>query len=205
MKNKLLIVGAGGHGKVIADIALEMNKWDEVSFLDDNEDLKTVLGLKVLGKLSDASKYIKDWDLFVAIGSNAIRAKVVGRLEAQGATVPILIHPSAVVGTQVELGFGTAVMAGAVINCCSVIGKGCIINTAATVDHDNWIEDYVHISPGAHLAGTVRVGRESWLGIGCIISHNITVSRNCMIGAGAVVINDLTEPGTYIGVPARRA
>ena len=95
-------------------------------------------------------------------------------------------------------------MAGAVINCCTKIGKGCIINTASTVDHDNVIEDYVHVSPGAHLAGTVKVGRGTWLGAGSVVSNNINITHSCKIGAGAVVIRDITESRTYVGVPVRR-
>ena len=126
------------------------------------------------------------------------------KLEAEGASIPILIHPNAVIGEQVELESGTVVMAGAVINCCTKIGKGCIINTGATIDHDNSIEDYVHISPGAHLAGTVKVGQGSWLGIGSVVSNNVNITSGCKIGAGAVVVKDITEPGTYVGVPVRR-
>ncbi|NMA64614.1 MAG: acetyltransferase, partial [Clostridiaceae bacterium] len=101
-------------------------------------------------------------------------------------------------------GSGTVVMAGVVINSSTRIGKGCIINTGATIDHDNVIEDYVHISPGVNTAGTVRVGCGTWLGIGSVVSNNITVTNNCRVGAGAVVVKDITETGTYVGVPARR-
>ena len=101
---------------------------------------------------------IRDCDIFVGVGNNVIREKIQKKLEAEGASIPTLIHPNAVIGEQVKLASGTVVMAGVVINCCTKIGKGCIINTGATIDHDNLIEDYVHISPGAHLAGTVKVG-----------------------------------------------
>ncbi|PGZ63128.1 acetyltransferase [Bacillus cereus] len=204
MKTKLLIIGAGGHGKVIADIALKMNKWECVAFLDDSEEVKTLTGIKIIGKSADVSKYIKDYDIFVGIGNNTIREKVQEQLESQGASIPVLIHPNAVIGAQVFLELGTVVMAGTVINCCTQIGKGCIINTASTIDHDNIIEDYVHISPGAHLAGTVRVGRGTWLGIGTVVSNNINITDSCRIGAGTVVTKDISESGTYVGVPARR-
>jgi sugar O-acyltransferase (sialic acid O-acetyltransferase NeuD family) len=95
-------------------------------------------------------------------------------------------------------------MANAVINCGSKIGKGVIINTAATVDHDNIIGDYVHISPGSHLAGTVTVSEGTWIGIGATVINNLEITHDCMIGAGAVVVRSLIEPGTYAGVPARR-
>ncbi|PEW87009.1 acetyltransferase [Bacillus cereus] len=204
MKKKLLIIGASGHGKVIADIALKMNKWQSIAFLDDNENVKSSMGIEIIDNSASISKYVDDHDFFVGIGNNVIREKVQSQLENEEASIPVLIHPSAIIGEQVYLEAGTVVMAGAVINCCTKIGKGCIINTASTVDHDNVIEDYVHISPGAHLAGTVKVGSGTWLAIGSIVINNINITSECKIGAGAVVIRDITETGTYVGVPARR-
>ncbi len=156
MKSNLLIIGANGHGKVVADIALKMSKWKKVAFLDDSESIKMSMGLEVVGNLLDVNKFIEDFDIIVGIGNNRIREKLQDDLEEKGASVPTLIHPSAIIGEQVELSHGTVVMAGAVINCCSKIGKGCIINTSVTIDHDSVIEDYAHISPGANLAGSVK-------------------------------------------------
>ena len=204
MKNKLLIIGASGHGKVVADIALKMNKWESISFLDDNENLKSSMGIDVIGTTKDVHKFIDSHDVIVGIGNNSTREKIQNMLEKLGASIPVLIHPSAIIGNDVEIGIGTVVMAGVVINCCTKIGKGCIINTSATVDHDNIIEDFVHISPGAHLAGTVKVGQGSWLGIGSVVSNNTYITSRCTIGAGAVVVKNIVEPGTYAGVPVRR-
>ncbi|MED3998182.1 acetyltransferase [Peribacillus frigoritolerans] len=204
MKNKLLIIGASGHGKVVADIALKMNKWVSIAFLDDDASIKSSMGIEVIGKSAEAFTNIQDYDIFVGIGNNSTREKIQKKLEAKGASIPSLIHPSAVIGEQVELESGTVVMAGVVINCCTKIGKGCIINTGATVDHDNIIEDFVHISPGAHLAGTVKVERGSWLGIGSVVSNNVYITSRCKVGAGAVVLRDITETGTYVGVPASK-
>ncbi|PEW03716.1 acetyltransferase [Bacillus cereus] len=204
MKKKLLIIGASGQGKVVADVALKMNKWQSIAFLDDNESVKSSVGIEVIGKSTDVLNYIEDYDLFVGIGNNVIREKIQGKLEAEGASLPTLIHPSAIIGEQVEFGAGTVVMAGAVINCCTTIGKGCIINTGSTIDHDNLIEDYVHISPGVHLAGTIKVGRGTWLGIGSVVSNNISITNGCRIGAGALVIRNINEIGTYAGVPVTK-
>ncbi|MFC7786758.1 acetyltransferase [Rossellomorea sp. GCM10028870] len=204
MKNKLLIIGASGHGKVVADIALKMNKWDSISFMDDDESIESSMGIKVVGKSNDALELVKDYDIFVGIGNNTIREKIQNELEENGASIPTLIHPNAVIGEQVILASGTVVMAGVVINCGTNIGKGCILNTSSTIDHDNIIEDYVHISPGAHLAGTVKVGKRSWLGIGSIVSNNVNITSGCTIGAGTVVVKDITEAGTYVGVPMRK-
>ncbi|MED2749918.1 acetyltransferase [Bacillus thuringiensis] len=204
MKTKLLIIGAGGHGKVIADIALKMNKWEYVAFLDDSENVKVSMGIEIIGNSTDLPRYIKDYDIFVGVGNNTIRENIQEQLESQGASIPVLIHPNAIIGAQVSLEPGTVVMAGTVINCCTQIGKGCIINTASTIDHDNIIEDYVHISPGTHLAGTIKVGKGTWLGIGTVVSNNINIASGCRIGAGTVIVKDITELGTYVGVPSRR-
>jgi len=204
MKKNLLIIGASGHGKVVADIALKMKKWENIYFLDDNEKLKEVMGLEVIGKTSDALHFIKESDLIVGIGNNHIRQNIQNHLEENGVSIPVLIHPSAVIGSDVEIGAGTVVMAGTVINCSTKIGKGCIINTGATLDHDNVIGDFVHISPGVHLAGTVRVGKVTWLGIGSVVSNNINITSGCKIGAGAVVIEDIARSGVYVGIPARK-
>jgi sugar O-acyltransferase (sialic acid O-acetyltransferase NeuD family) len=204
MKKKLLIIGASGHGKVVADIALNMNKWERIYFLDDDESINSLMGIKVVGKSNEAIGLINDYDIFVGIGNNVIREKIQEDLETKGATLPVLIHPTAIVGEEVCLAPGTVVMAGAVINCCTRIGKGCIINTAATIDHDNIIGNFVHVSPGSHLAGAVKVGQQTWLGIGSIVSNNVTIHSGCKVGAGSVIVKDITESGTYVGVPARR-
>lgn len=204
MKNKLIIIGASGHGKVVADIAIKMNKWQSITFLDDDESIKASIGLEVIGKTADAFTYKEEANFFVAIGSNTTREKIQEKLIEQGLNVVSLIHPSAVIGTDVEMGIGTAVMAGVVINSSTRIGNGCIINTSSSVDHDNVIEDYVHISPGVNVAGTVKVGKGSWIGIGSVVSNNVNICSGCKVGAGAVVVEDITEPGSYVGVPVRR-
>jgi len=204
MKDKLIIIGASGHGKVVADVAIKMNKWQSISFLDDDESIKTSMGLDVIGKTTDAFRDKDEADFFVAIGSNATREKIQEKLIDEGLNVVSLIHPSAVIGTDVEIGIGTAVMAGVVINSSTRIGKGCIINTSSSLDHDNAIEDYVHISPGVNMAGTVKVDKGSWIGIGSVVSNNVNICSGCKVGAGAVVVKDITEPGTYVGVPVRR-
>lgn len=204
MKKNLLILGAGGHGKVVADIALRMNRWQHIGFIDDNECIETDMTLEVIGRPSDVLTYMDKADFVVAIGNNTIRENIQEKLESIGASIATLIHPSAIIGKDVSIGKGTVVMAGAVINCSTKIGKGCIINTSCSLDHDNLIEDYVHISPGSNLAGTVKVGRSSWIGIGSVISNNITICNSCIVGAGSVVIRCINESGTYVGVPVKK-
>lgn len=197
---KLLIIGASGHGKVVADIARK-NGYEKITFLDDNVNVKSCMEFPVLGTSREAEKY-SDYDLFVAIGNAGIREQVQNELADSGRKIAVLVHPAAVIAPEVTIGEGTVIMAGAVVNPDVCIGKGCIINTGATVDHDNRISDFVHVSVGSHLAGTVTVGEKTWIGAGAVVSNNITICSGCMIGAGAVVVKDIKEPGTYVGVPA---
>ena len=201
---KLIIIGASGHGKVVADIAQKLNTYSEILFLDDNPDVKECMGFKVAGKSSEFEKWMDEAEFFVAIGNGEIREKVMNTLDEKEATIVTLIHPSAIIGMNVEIGEGTVIMAGTVINPDTTIGRGVIINTSSSVDHDNEIEDYCHISVGAHLAGTVHVGKHTWIGIGASVSNNVNICGECMIGAGTVVVKDIEEKGTYVGVPARK-
>ena len=199
----LIIVGAGGHGRVIADIAQKRGEYDNIAFLDDGQ-VKESLGLPVIGQTCDMEKYIRKADIFVAIGNNIVREQLIEKLLGLGASIPTLIHPNAVVASSVEVGRGTCIMAGAVVNPCAKIGKGVILNTNGVIDHDCIVEDYAHVSVGAQLAGMVHVGRKTFLGIGSAVKNNVSICANCMIGAGAVVVKDIEESGTYIGVPAKK-
>lgn len=203
MKEKLIIIGAGGHGKVVADIAINMNTYKEIFFLDD---LATgnVMGIEVLGKSDDYMKWITEADYFVAIGNSKVRQEFLDKLEGAGASIATLVHPRATIGAHVEMGKGTATMAGAVINPDTKIGRGVIINTACSIDHDNVISDYCHISVGAHLAGTVKVGKHTMVGAGATIINNVEICEGVLIGAGATVIKSINEEGTYVGVPAEK-
>lgn len=195
--NKLIIIGASGHGKVIADIAVK-NGYEDIVFLDDDENVKECAGFPVIGKTCEARGM--DGDKIVAIGNPKVRE----RIQKEISGVITLIHPNAVISRRVEIGEGSVFMAGAVINSDVVIGEGCIINTGASVDHDCWVGDFVHISVGAHVAGTCSIGDRSWVGAGAVVSNNVSMCSDCMIGAGAVIIKDIKKPGTYIGVPAKQ-
>lgn len=200
--NNLVIVGASGHGKVVADIAEKVG-YTDIIFLDDDQDVKTCGRYSVVGASGDAMRY-SSCDFIVGIGNAEIRKRIQEKLIEEGLHIVTLIHPKAVIASDVSLGVGTVVMAGAIINPGSKVGNGCIINTGATVDHDNVLEDYVHVSVGSHLAGTVSVGASTWIGAGAIISNNISICEKCMIGAGAIVVKNITEPDIYIGNPARK-
>lgn len=204
MNKRLVIIGASGHGKVVADIALKLQQYEEIVFLDDNENVKECMDFSVVGRSAEAVQYIDTADFIVAIGNAKIRKKVMKQLLEMDATITTLIHPTAVVGNHSTIEKGTVVMAGAIINPDSVIGQGCIINTCASVDHDCRLGDYVHVSVGTHVCGTVVIGDNTWVGAGATICNNLNVCGDCMIGAGAVVVKDINVVGTYVGVPVRR-
>lgn len=202
MSEQVIVIGAGGHGKVIADIVRSCGD-QVVGFLDDSPNPPdAVCDIPVLGQIKDYVNY-RDSKFLIAIGNGTVRRAVAQRLS--GVKWYTAIHPAATVSHMgTVIGEGTVIMAGAVINPCAVIGKHCIINTKASVDHDNQIGNYSHISVGATLAGAVTVGDTVWVGAGVVVSNNISICDECMIGAGAVVIRSIEEPGTYVGVPARK-
>ncbi len=195
---KLAIIGASGHGKVVADIA-RRNGYKEIVFLDDDDSIHECGGYPVIGKSSEAGTI--DADVIIGIGNAGVRKQIQESIPDE--KLVTLIHPDAVVAEDVVIGKGTVVMAGAVINPEVRIGKGCIINTCSSVDHDCVVGDYVHIAVGSHLCGTVSVGDGTWVGASATVSNNVNICGDCMIGAGTVVIKDIEKPGTYVGVPAR--
>lgn len=196
---KLAIIGASGHGKVIADIARK-NGYKEIVFLDDNDNIFKCDNYPVIGSSSDVKDL--DADIIVGIGNVNIRKRIQESIDEK--RLVKLIHPNAVIAEDVVIGAGTVIMAGVVINSGARIGKGCIINTCASVDHDCEIEDYAHIAVGSHLCGTVTIGNGTWIGAGATVSNNIDICSNCVVGAGAVVINNISKPGTYVGIPANK-
>ncbi len=196
-----MIAGASGHGRVIAELA-DSAGYQKKFFLDDDAELLRIGSVR--GDISWAVLHRKECDAVIAIGNPQIRRKIQEYYEEQGVCVVSLIHPEAWVAEDVEIGVGTVVMAGAVIQPGARIGKGAIVNTASSVDHDCKIGDYCHIAVGSHLAGNVRIGNHTWIGAGAAVSNNVAVCDDVMIGAGAVVVRDIVEPGTYVGVPAKR-
>lgn len=198
MPEKVIIMGAGGHGRVIADI-LRSSGREVLGFLDD----RAISGpdTNVLGKVEDAPRFKDSAEFIIGIGDNKTRMEIAARFQGvlRFATA---VHKSAVIAPGVILGEGSAVMAGAVVNVGAVIGSHCIVNTSASVDHDCALSDFVHLSPGAHLAGNVTLGKGAWIGIGGAVINGVTVCPWCIVGAGGVVIKNLETPGTYVGIPA---
>lgn len=199
MNNRLIIIGAGGHGKVIADNALK-NGYTDIRFLDDHAT-GACMGFPIIGTAEDIPQFDDGkTDFLIGVGSNAVRKRIAEEYNLNWVT---LIHPSAQIGINVSIGKGTVVMAGSIINSCTTIGEHCIINTGTIVEHDNVIGDYVHLSPGAALGGTVRVETQTHVGIGAVVRNNIEICEMCTIGAGAVVVKNIDHGGTYVGVPAK--
>lgn len=200
---RLFLVGAGGHGCVVAEAAREQGRWDEIAFLDDVRVAPLhEVGIHVAGRLEQFERIVDaDDEFLVTVGDNARRVELVDRLRAW-ARVGVVLARSAVVSPSASIASGTVVMSAAVINAGSRVGEDCIVNTAATIDHGVVLERGVHVSPGVHLGGEVFLGARTWVGIGASISNGVRVGADIRVGAGAVVVGDLEEPGTYVGVPA---
>lgn len=205
---RILILGAGGHGQVVADILLAMQAAGEdiapLGYLDENPELlgQELLGLPVLGTQADVTRVSHD-ALVVAIGDNRRRAAVFAVLRARGEAFAIARHPSAIIGRASMIGPGAMICAGAIVNPGSQIGADVILNTACSVDHHNEIGDHAHIAPGAHLAGRVRAGEGCFIGAGATVIPEMTVGAWSVVGAGACVIRPVPANIMVAGVPAR--
>lgn len=203
--SKLLIIGAGGHGRVIADCAQASCQFSEIAFLDDTyPERDKNLAWPIIDKSSAWKIYKEEYDFALAIGHNKSRLAMYKALQESNARMPNIVHPRAVVSKHASLGAGNVVFAGAVVNPGACIKNACIINTGATVDHDCTLHDAVHISPGVHIAGTVTVGELTWFGVGSCSVQSIEIAENTQIGAGAAVTKSTKANGLYVGVPAKR-
>ena len=203
--SKLLIIGAGGHGKVVAEAAMSMKRWEAVVFLDDRyRELDGSLPWPVIGSLEPVAKnYTEYTDIVVAVGDGRKRLELLDRYIAQGFNAPLLIQAGAWISPSARLGAGSVVLAQAAVNASAQIGRGCIINTGASVDHDCVLGDGVHVCPGVHLGGEVTVGRLSWVGIGASVIQQVRIGEGVTIGAGAAVVSDVHDMHTVAGVPAK--
>ena len=202
---KLLIAGAGGHGRVVAETALATRKFSSVAFLDDAVSQSvTPEGWPIVGSLDRLEELASDFHDFVAgIGDAALRIDLLRRARKAGLPCGLIIHPTATVSKHCSIDEGTVVIAGACINVGTRIGEGCIINTGATVDHDCLLAEGVHVCPGAHLAGNVEIGPRAWFGIGAVAKQGIRIGADALIGAGSVIIRDVPDNATVAGNPAR--
>jgi acetyltransferase EpsM len=204
---RLVIVGAGGHGRVMADVVREQGEADLVGFLDDDDALVGVAidGAVVLGSAQDVALIDRlDASHFLpAIGSNRIRAEVADRLAALGLKPWSAVHPATTVSRHATLGEGAQVVAGVVINPGTMVGRHVILNTACSIDHDCRLGDYVFVGPGARLGGAVEVGEGAFIGMGATVIQCRSVGAGATVGAGAVVIRDVPGGETVMGCPAQ--
>lgn len=200
----IVVIGAGGHGKVIADI-LRAAGHSVAGFLDDDEALWGAewCGVAVLGPIASWQRW-QPAGLILGIGHNATRYRISQQL-ADGGHVPWInaVHPRATVAESAQLGSGVAIAAGAIVNPDARLGDHSIVNTAATVDHDCVLGAATHLGPGVHLAGGVQVGRGTLLGVGSVVIPYQMVGAWSIVGAGAVVTTDLPPNCTAVGAPAR--
>ena len=193
MNKNVVIIGAGGHAHVIADIVTAMQD-NVIAFLDDNLNAPDCSGC--------ISNYLiyTDAEFIIGIGDASIRRNIANKLDVKWFTA---IHPSAVISPSAKIGKGTVIMPNAVVNARADIGRHCIINSGAIVEHDNRLLDYVHVSVGSNLGGNVFVGDNTWIGIGSTVKNNVNICSNCIIGAGATVVKNIEKEGMYVGTPAR--
>jgi sugar O-acyltransferase (sialic acid O-acetyltransferase NeuD family) len=202
MSAGLLILGAGGHGRVVADSALRAG-YDRVAFLDDKASTQASGPFRILGTLAELAETMADWDsAFVAIGNNSRRLELFRELRRLGYQTPALVHPGATLSPYAKVADGAFIAPGAIINFGTTIGAAAIINTGSTIDHDCAVDAGAHISPGAHLAGEIVVGECAWIGIGASVINRIRIGAHSIVGAGAAVIRDVDAHATVVGVPA---
>jgi sugar O-acyltransferase (sialic acid O-acetyltransferase NeuD family) len=202
---RVIVVGAGGQGQVVADILLNtVGSITVVGFVDDDASLsdRVFLGLSVLGTMARLRDLPHD-GIVIAIGDNRRRRQICEAASLAGENLISAVHPSAQIGRDVTIARGAMISAGAVVSTGSRIEMGVIINTSATVDHHSHVGVCAHIAPGAHMGGEVHVGDEALIGIGAVVLPRVTVGRRSVVGGGAVAIADVPDETTVVGVPAR--
>ena len=205
---KIAIVGAGGHGHVVADIIRASSaaggELTLAGFIDDRPELigTLVAGAPVLGRVRDAGRIAAD-AFVIAIGDNGARAHIAAELRASGRALVTVRHPHASIAADASTGEGTMISAGAIVVTAAQIGRSAILNTGCTIDHHCRIGDFVHVAPGVHIGGEVSIGDLTLVGIGASVAPRCRIGAGCTIGAGAVVIRDVPDGITVVGVPAR--
>lgn len=202
-KLPIVIFGCGGHGRVVADI-LRVAHANFAGFLDDRPPAAVINEIPVLGNRDCLAQpeFLRDYAILIAIGETNLRRQLALLVLDRGGYLANAVHPSAVIAQDVSVGEGTVIMAGAVVNTGTRIGRFAIVNTAASLDHDNVIEDGVHIAPGCHLAGNVTCGAGAFIGTGASIIPRVRIGARAVIGAGAAVISDVPPDALAVGCPA---
>ena len=203
----LYIIGAGGHGKVVADLSRLLNIYENILFLDDNKEVGSyVMDFKIENKVD--YEFIEKLNIeenifFVAVGDPKVRKKIQNKLLNLDKNIATLIHPLTSISSSSEIGIGTVICAGAILGPNSIIGVGSIMNHSSTVDHDCIVGEYTHIAPHSSICGNVTFGELSQLGTGARVIEGKNVGRNSIIAAGSVVISDIPDNILAKGIPAK--
>jgi len=206
--NDILIIGGGGHAKVLASLLKKHEAWNPIGYTD-LDDYGTLLSLPYLGTDNIISSLISDKALKYAaigigmVGSTVNRASIIKNVQASGLSFPAVYSSYSIVNEEVKVGDGSIIMDGAIIQPGTRIGSYSIINTGAIVDHDCIIGDHVHLAPGVTLSGEVELGDYSLVGTGASILQGLKIQDHVIIGGGATVVSHLGSSGTYMGVPAK--
>lgn len=206
----LLIFGAGGHAKVVADAVQRASHYRISGFYDDNATRRGDIHYARVPIRGDWNTFMQDLNAdpsahgFIAIGNNDVRTRLSQKILAQGHTLATIIDPTAILSSTVQIGHGSLVVAGAVINADTLIGPYCIVNTAASIDHDCVVHAGAHIAPQATLCGNVRVGEHSFIGASATLIPNTKFPANSVLGAGSTLIETAHDAGTWVGSPAQR-
>jgi sugar O-acyltransferase (sialic acid O-acetyltransferase NeuD family) len=209
--HEIVVIGGGGHAKVVISILRKLHSYAILGYTD-RKDHGAVLGIPFLGSDRELNALAVGEKTVAAVlgvgqvGLGEARCELWTKLQSElpSLSLPSIVSPDAIVNEEVSLGAGAVVMDGAVINSGTRIGRGAIVNTNSTVEHDVTLEDWVHVAPGATISGGVTIGRFSMIGAGATVIEGTNLGAGCMVGAGAVVVRDLTDPGVYVGSPARR-
>ncbi len=204
----VVIIGAGGHGRVVLDILHHDINVGSLSLVDDDDKYKNNMidGAPVLGKINSLPSLIPKHRLggaIIAIGDNKTRARIYKNIASMGLKIVNAIHPHALIARDVIIGEGSVIAAGVIIGTGSRIGNNVIINTGVIIEAENIIDDHTHISPGVNLAGKVTIKKYTQVGLGVNVIHDITIGENVMVGAGAIIIKDVPDNSLAVGTPAR--
>jgi len=209
MNNKIIVIGGGGHAKVLISILIKLKKYNIIGYTD-NENKGPILGVKYIGTdkvLNDYCKNLKVKNAVLGLGQikSSQHRKITSRkIKSKGYNFPCIISPDAIINENVDIGQGTVIMDGVVLNSGTKLGKFCIINTNSSIDHDCIIGNHTHIAPGVTISGKVNIGNNVLIGTGANIIQQKNIVDDVTIGAGATIIRDIDIAGIYIGVPAKR-
>ena len=208
MKNNIIIIGSGGHSRVIIDSYTKTNYniigIIDINFLENKGTNELILGYPVIGNINSLENFKLNFiDIFLAIGNNELRKKYCDMSIVKQYSMPFLLDKHSTVSNHSEIGLGTFVGPGSIINAGAVVGKNSIINTGSIIEHEVCIGDFTHVGPGTKIAGRVSVGKNVNIGIGVSIKNNITIGENAIIGAGSVVIDNVLPYTKVAGIPAK--